>query len=155
MQRYQSRGLTFSYPSNWQVFQSQQSSEITVAARDGVVDVNGNSEIGYGAILGVRQIPSRGSLSEATKTYLDQMMQQNRNMKPSGQAPTSVRVAGSNAILNIFYNTSAFPNQREVDAVLTVQHPQGLFYMILISPENEYQKAQPSFEQMIQSVQFQ
>ena len=41
------------------------------------------------------------------------------------------------------------------DGMVTVEHPQGLFYMILIAPESEYGKAQPSFEQMIQSVQFQ
>lgn len=155
MQKYQGKGLTFVYPSNWQIFTSQQSSEITAASRDGIVDSNGNAEIGYGAILGVAQSQSRGNLAQATQTYLNQMMQQNRNMKPSGQQPSTVRVAGGNAMLNIFYNASPFPSQKEVDAVVTVEHPQGLFYLILIAPESEYSKAQPSFEQMIQSVQFQ
>ncbi|MCS7024154.1 MAG: M48 family metallopeptidase [Bryobacteraceae bacterium] len=154
MQRYQSRGLTFVYPSNWQVFQSQQSNEITIASREGILEVNGNAEIGYGAIVGLQQIQGGTELDRDTQNFLRQLMQQNRNMQPSGEAVRRIQIAGAPALLHLMFNSSPYPNVREVDAIVTVQHPQGLFYMILIAPEPEYQAAQPVFDQMIQSIQF-
>lgn len=153
-QRYQSRGITFVYPGNWQVFQSQQSSEITVASREGILEVNGNAEIGYGAIVGLQQTQGQVDLDRDTQNFLRNIAQQNKNMQPSGEQPKRIQVGGAPAMLNVMFNKSPFPNQREVDAIVTVQHPQGLFYMVLIAPESEYQAAQPAFEQMIQSIQF-
>ncbi|MBL8227971.1 MAG: M48 family metalloprotease [Bryobacterales bacterium] len=153
-QRYQSRGITFVYPGNWQVFQSQQSSEITIASREGILEVNGNAEIGYGAIAGLQQTQGQVDLDRDTQNFLRNITQQNKNMQPSGEQPKRIQVSGAPAMLNVMFNKSPFQNQREVDAIVTVQHPQGLFYMVLIAPESEYQAAQPAFEQMIQSIQF-
>ncbi|MBI3208454.1 MAG: M48 family metalloprotease [Candidatus Solibacter usitatus] len=151
MQRYQSRGLTFSYPANWQVFQSKQSSEVTVASREGIVDVNGNAEIAYGAIIG--QVSRRGTFDQDTQAYLNQVMQQNRGVKPSGQQPARVQVSGMSALVNLFYNNSPYPNQREVVGVVTFDNPQALLFMVFIAPETEYSQVQRIFDQMIQSVQ--
>lgn len=154
MQRYQSKGLSFTYPANWQVFQSQGSSEITVASREGVVQSNGNAEVGYGAIIGAIASQNQGNLEKDTQQYLAQMTQQNRTMQPSGQEMKRFQINGSAAILNVFYSQSPFAKQREVDAVVTLAHPQGMMYMILIAPESEYQAAQGAFDAMIQSIQF-
>src|SRR5262249_28954928 len=62
VKQYSSRGITLNYPDNWQVFQSQQSSEVTIAARDGIVESNGNAEIAYGAIIGVSQTRNRAEI---------------------------------------------------------------------------------------------
>lgn len=149
--QFQSNGLSVAHPANWEVFQSQGSSEVTIAPQGGIVDNNGNAEIAYGVIIGMTK--ATGNLDNDTRTYIQQMMQQNKDMKAANQGGQRVTVSGSPAVLNLFYNKSAFANQREVDAVLTIEHPKGLVYMIMISPESEYQAAQPSFERMIQSLQ--
>lgn len=154
MKQFSSNGLAFKYPANWEVFQNQQSSEVTIASRDGIAETNGNAEIAYGAIVGLAQTRSQVNLDNDTKAFLDQMQKNNRDMKPSGEATKRFQVNGSNALLNIFFGPSAFKGQREVDAIVTVAHTQGLLYMILIAPEGEYPKAQPFFDQMIQSLQF-
>ncbi len=154
MKQFNSKGLAFQYPANWEVFQNQQSTEVTIASRDGIAETNGNAEIAYGAIVGLAQTRSPVNLENDTKAFLDQMLKNNRNMKPSGEQTRRFQTAGSNALLNVFFNSSAFQGQREVDAVVTVAHPQGLLYMILIAPEAEYPKAQPYFERMIQSLQY-
>jgi predicted Zn-dependent protease len=153
-QRYQSKGVTFLYPGNWQVFSSQQSSEITIASREGILEVNGNAEIGYGAVVGLQQVQGPVDLDRDTQNFLRNIMQQNKTMQPSGEQPKRIQVSGLPGMLNVVFSKSPFANQREVDAIITAQHPQGLFYMILIAPESEYQAAQPAFEQMIQSIQF-
>lgn len=154
LKQYSAKGLGFKYPSNWEVFSNQQSSEITVASRDGIAETNGNAEIAYGAIIGLAQTKSQVNIENDTKAFLDRMLQQNKNMKASGEATKRFQVNGANALLNVFFGPSAFQGQREVDAIVTVAHPQGLLYMILIAPEGEYPKAQPVFDQMIQSLQF-
>lgn len=153
-QRYQSKGVTFVYPGNWQVFSSQQSSEITIASREGVLEVNGNAEIGYGAVVGLQQVQGQVDLNRDTQNFLRNLMQQNKTMQASGEQPKRIQVGGMPGMLNVIFSKSPFANQREVDAIVTAQHPQGLFYMVLIAPESEYQAAQPAFEQMIQSIQF-
>lgn len=152
-QQYRSRGMAFEYPANWEVFQNQQSSEVTIASREGILESNGNAEIAYGAIVGM-QPKASGDLARDTDAFLQQLTQSNRGMSRSNQAPQRVNVAGSPAVLTLMNNASAFQGQREVNAILTIEHPQGLFYMIFISPESEYPRAQPSFERMIQSLQF-
>ncbi|MCZ2148156.1 MAG: M48 family metallopeptidase [Bryobacterales bacterium] len=151
--QYRSGGLAFSYPANWEIIQQGQSNEITVASREGIVQSNGSAEIGYGAIIGVRQA-SNSDLEQSTKDYLNQILQNNKTMQQSGQRQRSFQLSGAPALLNVFYSQSSYQGQREVDAIITARHPQGLFYMILISPEAEYSHAQGAFDQMIQSVQF-
>ncbi|MBV6430033.1 MAG: Beta-barrel assembly-enhancing protease [Bryobacteraceae bacterium] len=152
--QYRSGGLAFSYPANWEIFQQDQANEITVASREGIVQSNGNAEIGYGAIIGVREASDAGNLEQSTRGYINQILQSNRTMQQSGQRQRSFQLSGAPALLNVFYSQSSYEGQREVDAIITARHPQGLFYMILISPEAEYSHAQAAFDQMIQSVQF-
>jgi hypothetical protein len=38
--------------------------------------------------------------------------------------------------------------------LVTVDRPEGLFYMIFIAPEQNFKQLQPAFEQMLRSVRF-
>jgi hypothetical protein len=63
-------------------------------------------------------------------------------------------VDGYRALLNSFFSPSPWPNQREVDTVVTVLRPQGLFYIVLIAPESEMRAVQPVFQQMLKAIRF-
>lgn len=154
LKQFRNQSLSFQHPGNWEIFQNNQSSEVTIASREGILDVNGNAEIGYGAIVGIAPSKNAIDLDRDSKTYLDQLMKSNRNMTASGQPAKRFQLSGGPALLQLVYSASPYTNQKEVDAVVTAVHPQGLFYMILISPESEYSKAQATFDRMIQSVQF-
>lgn len=150
LKQHQSRSVSFSYPENWQVFQSGQSNELTIAATEGLVEgQGGRTEIAFGALAGLA--PGRGGLERDTEQFLQQIAPANR-MQRSGEAKR-FQVSGSAALLNLYFSASPYRGRREVDAIVTVEHPKGLFYMILVSPENEYPKAQPVFDRMIQSIQ--
>src|SRR5262249_55917992 len=107
VKQYSSRGLTLNYPDNWQVFQSQQSSEVTIAARDGIVDTTGKAEIAYGAIIGGAQRRNGAGVERDTKPYLQQLTQSNKSMSRSNKAPRRFTVSGAPALLNTFYISSA------------------------------------------------
>jgi hypothetical protein len=42
----------------------------------------------------------------------------------------------------------------ELDRLITLPHPNGILYIVLISPESERQHVDRVFDQMLQSVQF-
>jgi predicted Zn-dependent protease len=151
--QYRSRGLSFSYPENWELFQSQQTTNITVASREGIRDTNGNAEIAYGAIVAISPSRTRPDLEADTQRLIDTLIRNNRQMHRSNESQKRISVAGGPALLNILYSQSAYGGQREVDAIVTLEHPQGLLYMALIAPEGEYAQAQPTFDQMIRSLQ--
>jgi Zn-dependent protease with chaperone function len=154
LKQFRNQLVTLQHPGNWEVFSNNQSNEITIASREGIIEASGNAEIGYGAVVGLTQSKNAIDLDRDSKAFLDQLMKSNRNMQASGQQPKRFQVSGSPALLHVVYSGSPYKNQKEVDAIVTAVHPQGLFYMILISPESEYSKAQSSFDRMIQSVQF-
>lgn len=152
LKQFRGRGVALNYPENWQVFQSQGASEVTIAPRDGIVASNGQADVAYGSIIGIVPLRQRNGVEADTRAWLNDMLQRNRSLRVGDSR--RVQVAGGPGMLNILYGTSAYRGQREVIAAVTGDHPEGLFYMLLIAPESEYQRAQPVFESMIQSVQF-
>ncbi|HUQ95921.1 MAG TPA: M48 family metallopeptidase [Bryobacteraceae bacterium] len=152
--QHQGRGLSFHYPANWEVFEQRAATEITVASREGIAESNGNAEIAFGAILGVSPTRDKVDLDRDTQLYLDTMSKTNRSLQRGREQTKRFQISGAPALLTIFYSASPYQGQKEVDAVITAEHPGGLFHMVLVAPESEYTKAQPLFEKMIQSVQF-
>jgi hypothetical protein len=107
------------------VFQSQGLKPITVASREGVVDNNGNAEVGYGAIVGIgRVVEPWGSGEE--HAVLDPDDPRSCTMQASGQQAKRFQPNGSAVILDVFYSQSPFAKQREGGRgrSVTVQHPQ-------------------------------
>jgi hypothetical protein len=64
-----------------------------------------------------------------------------------------VTVAGNPGIVVGLVGPSPYGGT-EQNLLLTVAHPQGLFYMIFIAPENQYNNLQPAFERMANSIRF-
>lgn len=150
--QYRSQGLAFIYPDNWQVFPNQQSGELTVASPEGMVDKNGNPDIAYGAILSLHQVQNR-DLRANTQQYIAGVAKAN-GLQPGNEGTRELKVGGVPGLLNVLYGQSAFQGQKEIVLLVTGDHPQGLFTLVMICPESEYQAAQPAFERIITSVEF-
>jgi hypothetical protein len=45
--------------------------------------------------------------------------------------------------------------EREVDILFTAARPEGLFYLVFISPESEFDQARATFRDILRSVKFQ
>jgi hypothetical protein len=73
-------------------------------------------------------------------------------MQIAGEA-RRIQVAGQPALLNTLNSRSPFRGG-EVDVLVTVERPQGLFYIVFIAPKSEFEKAQPVFEDVLRSVKF-
>ena len=161
LRQYQGRAFTFGYPSNWQMFGDPQSAMATIAPPDGVVqDRNGKIAIGYGAVVSYYFPQSdevelrRGTdkLQTDTDNLVRQLQQSDGNMRAGGQS--NMRVDGYPALVTTLNATSPFQGETEVDQLVTVARPQGLWYLVFISPQSEARDIQPVFDQMLRSIRF-
>ena len=144
-----------SYPDNWEVFGDQQDQSVTIAPRAALVQSqNGSVSIGYGVIVSHYQPDSNNiDLQRDTNALAQGLQRQNPALKLAG-AQQAARVDNTQALLTRFTNESPFRGTREVDVLLTVPRPDGLFYAIFIAPEADAAQANQAFQQMIRSLQF-
>ena len=144
-----------SYPDNWEVFGDEQYQSVTIAPRAALVQSqNGSVSIGYGVMVSHYQPDSDNiDLQRDTNALIQGLQRQNPALRRAGEQQ-GVRVANTQAILTRFTNESPFRGTREIDNLLTVPRPDGLFYAIFIAPEADAAQANAAFQQMIRSLRF-
>jgi len=150
------RGQTFavSYPSNWQVFGDPGSSSVTIAPREGLVSQGGSTQVGYGAILSYFVPETRkADLRSATDDLIHHLKADNPRTVVTSNTPRNVKAGGSNGLVTMLSNSSPFGGN-EVDALLTVLRPSGLFYLVFVAPERNYSQLQDTFQKMTDSLRF-
>jgi predicted Zn-dependent protease len=159
--QYQGRLFSFGYPDNWQMFGDPQSAIVTIAPSDGVVqDRNGKVSIGYGAVVSYYFLQSdeielrrdTDKLQIDTDDLVRQLQQSDRTMRAGEQR--GIKVNGYPALVTTLSANSPFQGETEIDQLVTVLRPQGLWYMVFISPQSESRDIQPVFDQMLRSVRF-
>jgi len=159
--QYRGRAFTFDYPDNWQTFGDPQSAMVTIAPSDSIVrDRNGNVSIGYGAIVSY-YFPQSDEVqlrrdTDKLRLDTDDLVRQMQNTNPGMRAAEqrSLKVNGYSALVTTLNASSPFQGETEVDQLVTVLRPEGLWYLVFISPESESRYIQPVFDQMLRSVRF-
>ena len=115
---------------------------------------DGQVSIGYG--MEVNYYVPQGHAAELqrdTDALIRQLEQSNTEMR-TGREARSIQVAGERALLSTLYSRSPYRNQREVDVLVTVVRPQGLFYVVFIAPESQFNSVQGTFEKVVTSIRF-
>jgi predicted Zn-dependent protease len=153
MRSLNGRYFNLSYPDAWQAFGDNNSAMVTIAPRQGLVQDNrGNTQVGYGAIVSYFSPRSGRNLRSATQELIQDLRAANPTMETGG-GQRNVRVDGHQGMVTMLSSSSPFGG-REVDAVLTVARPEGLFYMVFIAPERDFNQLQSTFDQMVRSIRF-
>ncbi len=140
-------------PQSWQAYGGQGSKAVTIAPQNGIVSSNGTASVGYGAVLSSFAPRYRTDLLNGTWELIQQLQESNRNLKVTGE-PSKITVGGSNGMIVGLTGQSPYGGA-ERDALLTVQRPGGLFYMIFVGPQQNFAQLQPTFERMANSIRFQ
>jgi hypothetical protein len=151
--QYQGREFTMSYPDNWETFGDQQSAMVTIAPRKGIVQSGNSPAVGFGAIASFYFPQAQAAdLTRDTGDLIRQLQASNPGMRVAGRSRRA-QVSGLAALVTTLSSDSPFGG-REVNLLVTVQRPDGIFYIVFIAPENEYRQAQPVYENMLRSVRF-
>ncbi len=151
--QYQGRGFALVYPDNWQLLGNQTSGSVTLAAPAGVIDSQNGSQIGYGTIVTYVPVNAPADLNARTQQLIAEFQKSNPSMNVVGSS-RQTRVGGQQALVTTLNSPSAYRGQTEVDTLVTVSRPDGLFYIIFIAPQSEVSQAKPAFDRMLGSVRF-
>lgn len=155
MRQYQGKDFRISYPDNWQTAPSQDNSSVTIAPASGVQQGQNGVNVGYGAIMSYyRPSNANANLRQATEELVSELRAGDPKMRAGQEMPKQIRVGSKNAIVTTLYTDSIFQGRTELDRLVTVAHPNGIFYLVLIAPDNERQYVDRAFDQMLQSLQF-
>jgi hypothetical protein len=151
--QYQGNGVSISYPSNWQAFNSQ--SGLTIAPQAGI----SQAAVAYGVVMGAGQLPSGSSLSQATQSIAQSMQQSNPGLQASGSAK-NIQVNGMQAQSQMLLGNSPLQRNgqplREQDQLVTVAGSNNqIVYLIFIAPQNDFGRLKSTYNRMLQSLQLQ
>jgi len=162
---FQNSLLRLDHPDNWQAY--TQGDAVTIAPRGGLVeDGKGNHALAYGVIVNIfdphsnrynQQLQPRGYgqdssifLEDATDQLVQEFRQSNRNMRVV-RSQESISVTGERALSTYLSNDSP-SGGRETNWLITVDHPEGLLFLVFTAPEREFQGYESVFRQMLYSV---
>ena len=154
MRSFSGRSFSLAYPENWQVHADGHDDAVTIAPREGVVaGASGQVSIGYGMEVNYYVPQRRADLQRDTDALIHRLQQTNPQMQ-NGREPRTIQVGGQTALLSTLYSRSPYRGEREVDVLVTVVRPQGLFYAVFIAPESEFDSTQSTFEKIVRSIKF-
>ena len=150
--KFDHNAYQISYPGNWQVF-GDSASAVTIAPPAGVAQ----NAIAYGVIVsGVRPESGRESLDPTTRDLLDSLRRSNPGLRVDGDAKDVRinRVPGKSVYL---VGDSPVRGKngpvRERDWLVTLQgRNNSVLYLVFISPDRDFGRMSPAFEQMLRSV---
>jgi hypothetical protein len=151
--RAEDGSFTLRYPSNWDALGIKGDDTNLVFApkgaygqRDGAVFAT------HGVFVGV-VAPRAQDLAAANAAFVRQQIEANPDFRPRRE-PERVESAGRVWYRTLVSGPSAVTGVVELDVIYTTATQDGrLFYLITMAPEDEFQTYQPSFEQIIASLQ--
>lgn len=147
--------FTISVPSNWQAIPA--SNELSIFAPPGAAGKTntGGVVVTHGAFVGTQDLPNNMSdLGAAAQAFVELQLRDNPEMRVlENFKPT--KLGGLPALYVPIGGESPVTGRNERDIICLTILPNGkLFYLVLISPEDEAQSYNPAFLQTLESVQF-
>jgi hypothetical protein len=95
----------------------------------------------------------KANLEQNTDQLIRQLLQSNPGMKIS-EKNRRTKVGGQNALMTTLLSPSPYQGETEVDTLLTVARPNGLFSAIFVAPRSRMKNLEPTFQSMLRSLRF-
>jgi hypothetical protein len=146
-------GYTLGYPDNWKANSGEAGSLIAPPAA--VTEAG----ISYGVIVGTNLSSEADSLDDAVKRLSQGLLQQNAGMSISGEMKT-IKVNGvEGRSLELLGNSPLLLNGKplpEHDWLVALPRAKNsLLYLILVSPERDYNALHPTYQKILDSIHIQ
>ncbi len=145
---YNEGSFTVSVPDNWR---EMNENGIWFAPNGAYGSANGQAVFTHAVNFGTAQTRYQ-NLQQATNDFINTLQQGSNNLRStSGYQRTNVD--GRNGLLITLNNINEATSEREIVNVVTTQLRNGeLFYMIAVSPSNEYNAYQNTFLTILRSL---
>ena len=151
LREYRASAYRISYPDNWQATAAEKSQGVSLVPREGYVQSGGGAAIGAGAVVDFAK--KTGDLRRDTDDLIRQLASENAGMRVQG-ASKSARVNGQPALITTLQSPSPFAGETEIDTLVTVERPEGLFFVVLIAPQSLAGNLQSTFNAMLSSIRY-
>jgi len=151
LQSYENDSYKLQFPGNWKA--TGQGTGVTLYPVGGVArDSHGNPALAYGSMVS-RYEPRPGStLESATDQLIANLKQSNSEMAVQRKAE-SMRLGGQRALSSYLLNDSPIKGKEMIWLVTTLR-TDGLYYIVSVAPQGEYDHYAKSFEATINSFHF-
>jgi beta-barrel assembly-enhancing protease len=157
MKDYPANGFSIGFPSTWQAGQAEPGGSLYMVPQGGVAKgQNGGVELINGAMIDY-YVPQAGAstanLDASTKEFLDGLQKGDPNLK--ADKPQRVQLGNKTALkTRLTTKTSVQQDPDQVVYLYTVARESGLWYSALAGQKSKMTDLEPTFTQMINSVQF-
>jgi len=143
--------FAISYPDNWQLYQDQSGSGVTIAPPAGVSE----GAVAYGAVINTAN-PRAASLDEETQAVISALERSNSALRTRG-SPQPVRVNGVEGRSVDLIGESPIEEggkpAPEHDWLVALPRPDGgMLYAVFIAPERDFTELRPTFENMLRTL---
>jgi hypothetical protein len=146
---YNEGTFTVSIPDNWRELNQQEG--LWFAPNGGYGSSGGQTVFTHAVNFGTTQSRYR-NLQQATNDFINTLQQGNNNLRARGSYQR-MDVDGRNGQLLTLDNVNEATGRPEVVSVVTTQLRNGeLFYMIAVSPSDEYTSYQNTFLTIVRSL---
>jgi hypothetical protein len=141
------------FPEGWQVT-SQPPNGAYIAPRGGIQNSRLGDDINTGVLFDLFPVETQPvSLEQATDRLLVHLRQRNQSLRVIPGATTQVLMGSEPALRIVMIGRSSSTQSTELVWVVTRPYYESLFYIVCVAPEGEeFEKAQPVFEQIIRSI---
>jgi hypothetical protein len=151
---FRGRDYELSYPESWRVAAAQDGSSVTIAPSNGLVQQQGGGTgIARGILAGYFETRA-DSLSKSTDALIADLQASNPQLQPLRGQRRAQTLGGQSGEEVVLDGPSALQDERELVWLVTSQRPGGLFYLVMISPQDEYDALRTQYTQVVGSVRF-
>jgi hypothetical protein len=151
---FRGRDYELAYPESWRVAAAQDGSSVSITPPNGLVQQQGGGTgIARGILAGYFGAPS-DNLNKATDELIADLQASNPQLQPLRGQRRSQTLGGQAGEEVVLDGPSALPNERELVRLVTSKRPEGLFYLVMISPQSEYDELRGRYTQVVGSVRF-
>jgi len=136
------------YPEGWQA--------IPYGSNGAIIEPGtrrSGNDIQVGVMFDLFDISDRPmTLEQATDRLLVKLLQRNPTLQVISGAQPLMLMGGEPALRTVLVGQSGSSSSPEVSWVVTRVYYQTLFYIVCVAPQKEFEKRQPTFEQILRSI---
>ena len=146
---FQADGVELHPPNGWRLLRHPDGKGGTVMPENGAV--------GQGIARGVISDYYTGggtNQSDAVTKLIDDLKSKNPGLEAISGQRKSMRFGGVNGESVFLEGKSPVEGQKEYIWMVAAMRPQGLFHLLMISPQSEYNQYSKTFEEVVRSVKF-
>jgi Zn-dependent protease with chaperone function len=153
--KFDGYGISIVYPDNWRVERNEDA--VVLVPPGGMVEVpETGAAQAYGMTISRFQPPGGGEaawgLVEATQVMLETLRSTDPNLRVIEQK--AINLKGRSALSTLLETDSPLPGQKERDQLVTTRQSGFLVSLIFIAPQSRFDAYKPTFDAMLQSLEF-